>query len=108
MTVTRCVQSAKAALDQPVCAAWGIDPAVVDLEEVKHFDRIAFEAEMFFFFGTTVDHWCDDHDRAVETLRSLYGSGNWKADKLLWVSEAERLAHLGACRLPKPDTSQAA
>jgi hypothetical protein len=106
--VERCVRSAKADLDRQICAAWGIDPAMVDLEEVGQYDRIALEAEMFFFFDAIPDGWCRDHDRALNHLRGLPVTGNWQAGMMLWVSEAERLAHLGACRRPTPQTNQAA
>lgn len=106
--VENCVAQAKAALDRQIRRAWGIDPKDVDLEEVAHYDRITFEAEMFFFFGDVPDVWCHDHDRALDHLRGLPDTGNWQAGMTLWVSEAERLAHLGACRLPNPETNQAA
>jgi hypothetical protein len=106
--VESCVRSAKADLDRQIRAAWSIDPAVVDLEEVGHYDRIAFEAEMFFFFHDIPDGWCHDHDRAFDHLRALPATGNWQASMMLWISEAERLAHLGACRLPNPESNQAA
>ena len=72
------------------------------------YDRIAFEAEMFFFFHDIPDGWCHDHDRAFDHLRALPATGNWQASMMLWISEAERLAHLGACRLPNPESNQAA
>ena len=107
--VENCVREAKSKLDLQIRAAWDIDPSVVDLEEVAHYDRIALEAEMLFFFGATPSADPNgDIDRAIELLRGLPNSGNWQASYSLWVSEAERLAHLGACRLPSTTTEQAA
>lgn len=107
--VENCVREAKAKLDHQIMAAWEIDPTVVDLEEVAHYDRIALEAEMLFFFGAAPSaDPCDDIDRAIDILRGLPNSSNWQAAYSIWVSEAERLAHLGACRLPSTTTEQAA
>jgi len=49
--VESCLHSAKANLDRQIRAAWGIDPEIVDLEEVAHYDRIVFDVEMFWFFN---------------------------------------------------------
>ncbi|MGH1577731.1 hypothetical protein [Planktotalea sp.] len=106
--VESCVSSAKAVLDRQIQRAWQIDPAHVDLEEVAHYDRIALDAEMLVFFNCRRDDWSHDHDRAVELLRGLPITEKWRAGWHAWVCEAERLAQLGACRIPTSKTNLAA
>ena len=99
--VSNCIYVSKGMLDRQIQSAWAIDLPNTDFEEVQHFDRIAFDAEMFVFFGVKprADP-TDDIDRAVDILRGLPNSSNWQAAATLWISEAERLAHLGVCKLP--------
>lgn len=103
------VQSAKSHLDRQIRAAWRIAPEDVDLEQVAYYDRIALDAEMIALFREpSRAPYNDDIDRAIDIMRGLPNSANWQASRTLWISEAERLAHLGACKLPSPNTNRAA
>ncbi len=107
--VENCVREAKSSLDRQIQAAWNIDPTTINLEHVAHCDRIAFEAEMFFFFDDLPPNgWSEEHELAHDWLRRLPNTENWQASMRLWIAEAESLARLGACQLPDPETTQAA
>lgn len=92
--------NAKADLDYQIAEAWGVNLDDIDLEEVAHYDRIAAEVEMAFYFGSkpSADP-CDDVDRAFGLLSGLT-SLSWPAARDIWNFEAEHLAKAGLCHLP--------
>ena len=98
--VGNCVTQAKAALDHQIARAWCV--STVTKEEIVHYDRIALDVEMFVFFGAPLAETTEDHERAIDIIRGLPCSDDWRVAARLWTSEAERLAHLGACHLPNP------
>lgn len=97
------VKAAKDLLDRQILASWRL-AGRHDGGEVAYFDHVAYLAERATFFDvvepdTSAEH--QDVERAIEIMRGLPQSSNWRAARDLWLSEVE---HLTSLQLMNPPT----
>ncbi|WP_052265414.1 hypothetical protein [Ruegeria sp. ANG-R] len=103
-TIKNSTKRAKRSLDRQIRAAWQV-ARKSGPHEVELFDWVAYQAELSVFFGMAPESDTHGHiERAINLIRELQTSADWRYFRALWADEALHLARLGLVTPPKIET----